>query len=64
MGLLPACVTESAGATLAFGKFIDDFEVDLCDRHEDHLCDAITDGDIKGRGTSVPYGNEDLSLIV
>ena len=57
-------MTKPAGTALAFGEFVDDLKVNLRHWHENHLRDAITYRNFKGRLTSVPKGDKHLALIV
>jgi hypothetical protein len=57
-------MAESAVTAIAVLEFLNDYESDLFDRHEYHLCNAFTRLDLVRLAAPVPSRYEDLSLIV
>ena len=62
--LFMAGVPKTTYATVSANKLINDFKVRLYNRHNDKLCDTVTDFDSEAFVTTVPAGDEQLALIV
>ena len=57
-------MTEAARAPVAGVELFHDFELDLLDRNEHHLCNPFSGLNFVAFAAAIPAGNEYLSLVV
>jgi len=55
---------ETASTTLAFVELLDQLKVRLHHRHQHQLSNALADGDVEGRLTTVPSRHHQLALVI
>ena len=57
-------MAEAPVPTIADVELVDDIELNLLDRHENHLCDALARLNLVRIRTPIPAGDEYLALVV
>lgn len=57
-------MAEATRTTLTFVEIFNDVELYLCDRHEQHLCDSLARLHRITLRTTIPAGDEYLSLVI